>query len=242
MNKKLSAWVGFDPREAACYAVCRHSIRRRLTAPIPVTGISMTHAREQGLYSRPTERRNAQLWDAISNAPMSTEFAITRFLTPHLAGNGLALFMDCDIMARENVMRLFEYVQQDAPKAVWCVKHHFDPPEGVKMDGQMQTRYARKNWSSVMLFDCDHPANERLTVDMINTLPGRDLHRFCWLKDDEIGTLPRRWNVLVGHTELDEDEGEPALVHWTNGAPCMPGFENVPFADEYRAELLRWAC
>lgn len=241
MNKKLSIWIGYDPREIPCYAVCRNSIRRHLTAPVPVNGIIMSQMCGAGLYTRETQRRGEQLWDTISDAPMSTEFAITRFLTPHLAGSGLALFGDCDIMARENVMRLFEYVQGDKRKAVWCVKHHFDPPEGLKMDGQAQTRYARKNWSSVMLFDCDHPANKRLTVDMINTLPGRDLHRFCWLEDDEIGTLPQRWNFLVGHTELDEDEGEPALVHWTDGAPCMPGYEHVEYAEEYRRELVAWA-
>jgi hypothetical protein len=241
VNRKLSIWIGYDPREIPCYVVCRNSIRRRLAAPIPVNGIIMSRMRDAGLYVRETQRRSEQLWDTISDAPMSTEFAITRFLTPHLAGSGLALFMDCDIMARESVMRLFDYVQGDKSKAVWCVKHQFDPPEGLKMDGQAQTRYARKNWSSVMLFDCDHPANKRLTVDMINTLPGRDLHRFCWLEDDEIGTLPRRWNFLVGHTELDEDEGEPALVHWTDGAPCMPGYEHVEYADEYRRELVAWA-
>ena len=237
MSGKLSIYIGYEPREIECFAVCRSSIRRRLTQPVPIRGLVLDEMRRRGFYTRPTEYREGQLWDVISEAPMSTEFAIARFLTPLLAGTGWALFMDCDIMARDNLMRLFEMA--DPEKAVMCVKHHHEPPDDVKMDDQIQTRYKRKNWSSVMLFNCDHPSNRRLTVDLINTVPGRDLHAFCWLEDDEIGELPERWNYLVGHTK---GHGiEPALVHWTNGPPCMPGFEDEEYAEEFREEIKRWA-
>jgi hypothetical protein len=80
------------------------------------------------------------------------------------------------------------------------VKHDHQPTEHWKMDGQFQTRYHRKNWSSVCLFNCDHPANKALTVDLVNSAPGRDLHAFSWLADDLIGELPPEWNWLVGHS------------------------------------------
>lgn len=231
-----SIWIGFDPREAAAYAVAKHSIGKRLTQPIPVHGIVLDRLREQGLYNRPTERRDGRLWDVISEAPMATEFAVSRFLTPILAKKGWALFADCDVLARKSLVRLFDLAN---PKyAVMCVKHRHEPQEGVKMDGQAQTRYARKNWSSVALFNADHPSNKRLTVEMVNTLPGRDLHAFCWLKDEEIGELPAEWNYLVGHTQINE---EPALVHFTDGVPFMPGYEDVPYADEWRTALHQWA-
>lgn len=232
-----SVWIGFDPREAAAFAVAKESMRRRMIQPIPVKGILLDRLREEGLYYRPTDRRDGRLYDVISDAPMSTEFAISRFLTPILAGGGWALFTDCDVMARRSLARLFDLA--DPRYAVMCVKHHHEPPEGVKMDGQAQTRYARKNWSSVALFNCDHPANAGLTVELINTVPGRDLHAFCWLKDEEIGELPPVWNYLVGHTETKED---PALVHFTDGVPFMPGYEHVAYADEWRAALRQWAC
>jgi hypothetical protein len=101
------------------------------------------------------------------------------------------------------------------------------------MDDQLQVRYARKNWSSLMLINHAHPANERLTVEMVNTLPGRDLHRFCWLQDDEIGALPPAWNYLVGHTK---GVCVPKLVHFTDGYPLMPGYENATYADAWRQE------
>jgi lipopolysaccharide biosynthesis glycosyltransferase len=234
-----SAWIGFDPREAAAFAVCKSSIRRRTFAPLPVRGVVLEHLRFRGLYYRPTERRDGRLWDVISDAPMSTEFAIARFLVPHLAGSGWALFLDSDMLVRANLAELFE--QADPSKAVYVVKHKHEPPPGEKMDGQAQVRYARKNWSSAMLFNCDHPANRKLTVELINTVPGRDLHRFCWLKDREIGKLHPEWNYLVGHTKLPRSR-TPKIVHWTEGLPFMPGYENTEYASEFWAELQRWAA
>lgn len=231
-----SVWIGFDPREAAAFAVAKDSMRRRMIQPIPVKGIILDEMREKGFYTRPTERRDGRLWDVISEAPMSTEFAISRFLTPILAKTGWALFADCDVLARRSLARLFDLA--DERYAVMCVKHNHEPPEGVKMDGQAQTRYARKNWSSVMLFNCGHPANRLLTLDMINERPGRDLHAFCWLEDYEIGALPAEWNYLVGHSVTNED---PAIVHFTDGLPFMPGYEDVQYADEWRTALRLWA-
>lgn len=232
----FSVFIGFDPREAACFAVARSSVNRRLTAPWPVRGLVLQDLQARGLYRRPVEVRDGRLFDPISDHPMSTEFAISRFLTPHLAGSGWALFMDCDQMARVNLQaELLPLL--DERYAVMCVKHDHRPAETVKMDGQVQAAYYRKNWSSVMVFNVDHPANRALTLDAVNELPGRDLHRFCWLDDELIGDLPPRFNYLVGHTRLDD----PAIVHWTSGAPCLPGYQGVEYAGEFYQELVRWA-
>jgi lipopolysaccharide biosynthesis glycosyltransferase len=185
------------------------------------------------LYWRPTMRRGHQLWDAISKAPMATEFAISRFLVPHLANTGWALFMDCDVLVRRPLDDIFALA--DPRYAVMCVKHVHEPVATLKMDGQVQTRYPRKNWSSVMAFNCDHPSNRALTLDLINTAPGRDLHRFCWLNDDEIGALPPEWNWLVGHSDPALD---PAIVHYTTGSPRLSGAHiSLPFADEWNVYL-----
>jgi hypothetical protein len=238
-----SIWVGFDPREATAYAVCKYSIQKRMTRPIPVKGVVLDALRERGLYTRPTEVRtyadgSKQIWDVISDAPNSTEFSNSRFLVPHLAGcEGWAVFMDSDILARDNMTKLFQSL--DPKYAVMCVKHEHKQHASLKMDGQLQTLYQRKNWSSVMAFNCGHPANEALTVDLVNTVPGRDLHRFCWLDDDLIGELHPRWNYLVGHSKNDPDG--VGLVHLTNGYPLMRGYEDVIFADEWRREMTAWA-
>jgi hypothetical protein len=234
---KRTVFIGFDPRETAGFAVTRHSARRHGIAPVPTFGLRLAELRAAGLYHRPTSIRDGRLWDDISEAPMSTEFAISRFLVPHLAGGGWALFMDCDMLVRTNLDRLFD--QADPDKAVMVVKHDHRPANDIKMDGQLQTAYARKNWSSVMLINCGHKANRALTPALVNAVAGRDLHRFCWLDDSEIGGLDPKWNFLVGHSDPRID---PAIVHFTDGTPDMPGYEAAPWAEEWRAELMRWAA
>ncbi|WP_292638563.1 hypothetical protein, partial [Mesorhizobium sp.] len=204
VKPKLSIWIGWDPREADAFAVARHSVNRHSIAPIPVRGVVLTDLKTGQLYTRPTRRgADGRLIDELSIRPgydgaISTEFACSRFLVPKLAKSGWALFMDADMLVRRDLLALFNAA--DPSKAVMVVKHDHQPPETVKMDGQAQTKYPRKNWSSVMLFNCDHPSNQRLTTDLINSVPGRDLHAFCWLDDDEIGALDTQWNFLVGHS------------------------------------------
>jgi len=238
MDSPLSIWLGFDTREAVAFAVARFTARRRLNMPIPIYGLVLDQLIKDGLYLRPTERRDGRLWDVISDAPMSTEFAIARFLTPILAKRGWALFMDSDILVRSDLSRLFAEAEHSG-KAVLCVQHNHVPREREKMDGQAQLSYPRKNWSSVMLFNCDHPANKRLTLDLINNAPGRDLHRLCWLDDSEIGALDPRWNWLVGASPGGTD---PGVVHFTQGFPLMPGYENQPYAEDWREALAAWAA
>lgn len=215
MKKKI--FIGWDSREPMAYDVARRSFLRR-TEPdsLQVIPIEIKHMDQ---LTRPIERRpDGTMWDPISQAPMSTEFAISRFLTPYLARGGWALYVDCDVLCLADVAELFALA--DPKFAVMCVKHEEQPgATGVKMDGQIQTAYARKNWSSVVLWNCDHPSNKALTIEMINTVPGRDLHRFSWLKDEEIGELPREWNYLVAASPAIA--GEKKLLHFTLGGPWL---------------------
>lgn len=231
-----SIFIGYDDRFGDAFAICRQSIRRHAESDIPIHALCLRELRDAGLYWRPHSTRDGQMWDDISDAPMATQFANSRFLTGKLAGSGWALFLDCDILSRTAIDRLFALA--DDKYAVMVVKHpNYVPAEVTKMDGQTQTRYQRKNWSSVMLINADHPAHERLTPDMINSLPGRDLHRFAWLNDDEIGELPPEWNWLEGISRPDID---PALCHFTRGIPTLPGYETSAYAGEWFEERSMW--
>lgn len=224
-------FIGWDTREITAFDVCRWSLARRCSHPVSVYPIMEKSLRHAGLYTRPHETKEGRLWDTISKAPMSTEFAITRFLTPYLAQGGWALFIDCDMLVLGDISDLFK--KADPKYAVQVVKHLHIPEETEKMDGQIQTAYPRKNWSSVMLFNCDHPANRNLTLDAINTLPGRDLHAFSWLKDEEIGSLPLDWNYLV---DVSPEIDRPLLAHYTLGTPDMPGYEKGQWAEKWWLE------
>ncbi len=225
-------FIGWDPRELAAWNVAQFSLNEHASQRPDVTRLALPELVANGLYTRPTSYpSNGGYWDEISQAPMSTGHAIARFLVPYLCGyDGLALFCDGDVLFRDDVTKLFALA--DPKVAVQVVQHHYAPTQTTKMDGQAQTSYHRKNWSSVVLFNCGHPENRALTLDLVNTVPGRDLHRFCWLDDAEIGHLPARWNVLVGHSAYDE---QAALVHFTSGLPNMPGYEHQPYADEWHA-------
>ena len=236
-------FIGYDRREHDAFAVAVHSIKRHLQAPVPIRGLMLSEMQKAGLYRRPTKRDGGALIDLLSvtdgyKATMSTEHANARFLVPHLtelrSDNVWSLFMDCDMLARCDLSTVFDGL--DESKALYCVQHDFAPTETVKMDGQVQSRYARKLWSSFMIFNCGHPANARLTLQLINTAPGRDLHRLCWLDDDEIGALDPSWNWVHGHSD---PAIEPRMVHFTAGLPDMDGYHDVPFADAWRAELVQ---
>lgn len=238
----MQIYIGYDSPHPSAFAVAAQSFQ-----PHRVHGLHLPTLREQGLYWRPTETKSINgiptLWDVISDAPMSTEFAISRFLSVALAKNsanfpgGPVLFADCDVMLRRSLSELEAIVRADDSKAVWCVQHDQQGGADSKMDGRIQTFYARKNWSSVMVFNSLHPANDWLTPENVNRVPGRDLHRFCWLRDEEIGALPPEWNWLVG---VNEPMADPALVHWTLGGKWLAGFEDVPFGDEWSSLLSQW--
>lgn len=212
----LTIVAGWDFRELTGCNVCQFSAIRRTTEPLRFVPLMERVLRHKGLYRRPHEQRNGQTWDVISDAPMATSFANSRFLAPWLAeGSEWALSCDfADMLFLDDPAKLFALA--DDQFAVQVVKHRHEPPESTKMDEQIQTRYARKNWSSVILWNLTHPANQHLTLAMVNELPGRDLHAFCWLEDHEIGALPGSWNHLVG---FDLDDATPSLLHYTAGTP-----------------------
>ena len=230
----ISTWIGYDPREERAFAVARKSIRRRVSKHMALRGLYLSVLRDAGLYTRPTEVREGRLWDVISEAPMATEFAISRFLVPHLGRKGWALFLDGDVMARADLWGLFR--QADSSKACMVVKHQNYATSAMKMDNQVQSPYARKNWSSVMLWNCQHPGTRVLTPEYVNTKRGLWLHQFTWLDDRDIGELDHEWNHLVG---VQPPNPRAKLAHFTNGCPDMPGYEHCEFADEWRAELAR---
>lgn len=231
MPKPLTVYVGYDQRERRAYEVAAASLERHASLPVRVVPLDQVRLRARGLYSRQWYPDDAgRPRDAIDHRPFSTEFAFTRFLVPLLHQVGAALFVDCDVLFRRDVVELLDLF--DPRYAAQVVKHDHVPRNAVKMDGQAQEVYERKNWSSVVLWNADHHGNDRLTLECVNRRHGGWLHGFRWLADEEIGGLPFEWNWLEGASHPLED---PALVHFTNGGPWFPGYGDVAFADEWRS-------
>jgi lipopolysaccharide biosynthesis glycosyltransferase len=229
----MKVFIGYDSREPEAYAVAESSLLRRASIPVSVTPLNAQRLAEHGLLRRPTDLRG-QRYDIPSNATASTEFAISRFLVPFLAQTGWALFVDSDVVFLGDVAEL--QALADPRYAVMCVQHTDLHAAGLKMDQQVQTIYQRKNWSSVMLFNCDHPANRRLSLVDVQERRGFDLHQFYWLHDAEIGALPAEWNWLVG---VQEKPATPKIAHFTLGGPFLPGWQGAEHDEIWYAESVQ---
>ena len=213
----IKVFIGYDTREAVAFSVLAHSIYTRASMPVSVSPLMLTAL--TGAMTR--ERHPLQ----------STDFAFSRFLVPYLCDyQGWALFMDCDMLMREDIARL--WALRDDTYAVQVVKHDHRPREETKFLGQKQTAYPKKNWSSVMLFN--NARCQSLTREYVNAASGLDLHQFKWLPDEAlIGGLPGQWNHLVGY---DAASTAAALAHFTLGGPYFEEYRDCEFADEWRAE------
>lgn len=207
--------MGYDNSEVKAYEVACKSLAK--VSDLRAEPLKADRLASSGLLRRSVDTRGG-LYDLPSNAPCSTEFAVSRFLVPILCQTGWAMFTDCDVVFLDDPLNIRQYL--DPLKAVMVVKHNQDGG-GLKMVDKVQTSYRRKNWSSVMVFNCDHPANKRLSLQDVNERPGRDLHAFYWLHDDEIGELDCEWNWLVN---CQERPLVPRIAHFTQGGPWLEGW------------------
>jgi hypothetical protein len=203
----IPVFIGWDARETIAWHVLAHSLITNSSEPLALTPIG------NDTLPRSVWWRGRGLHD-------STDFSNARFLVPALQNfTGWAVFMDCDMVGKADLAKL--WAQRDERYAVMCVKHNHVPRETTKFLGAAQSTYSRKNWSSLMLLNCAHPA--ALTIQEANTLPGLDLHGFQWCEDDEIGELKGLWNVLVTpelqHPEPIKEPEEADLLHFTLGGP-----------------------
>lgn len=226
-------FVGHDGREAIATEICELSMRAASSTPLCIQRLTEPALRHIGIYRREwTMTPTGQKVDSRDRKPFSTDFSFTRFMVPALMQHrGWALFCDSDFLWLGDVDELFG--QADEDMAVMVVKHGPLSETGTKMDGMSQLPYFRKNWSSLILWNCGHPSNQRLTPYQVNSMPGQWLHGFSWLEDGEIGEIPGTWNWLSG-IDPQPASGDPKAVHFTRGIPDMPGYEGSPYAEHWR--------
>ena len=213
MNNSLTLVVGFDQREAISYHTFCQSVLEK--ASIPVRFIPLAEN---------TLRFYRERHENISN-----RFIFSRFLTPYLTDyKGIAVFADGDMVCQVDIAELAAMF--DPAKAVQLVQHNYRTKAATKYLNNTNVNYPRKNWSSMVLFNCEHPSNRVLTPAYIEENDGAHLHRFAWLKDDEIGALPQEWNWLA--TEYD-DNPNAKIIHYTLGTPCFRDYKSASMADEW---------
>lgn len=241
MPEPFQVFVGWDSREQVASEVAAHSIRKRTHSPVNIQFLKHRELREKGLFRRKwsLDADTGNFRDDNDGKPFSTEFSHTRFLVPSLMNfKGWALFIDADMIFLSDIAKLFAL--SDDRFAAMCVKHKHDVThDAVKMDDRPQHSYYRKNWSSFVLWNCSHPANQVLTKEYVNYATGTDLHSFSWLHEALIGSLPITYNYISGVSPKlpPEAGGRPSVVHYTDGGPWFENCRDVPYAqywlDEY---------
>ena len=215
---RLTIYIGWDSREPIAADVCKYSILAHASIPVKIVYLKQAELRKAGFYTRPVDELG------------STEFTFTRFLTPSINSfSGWAMFVDCDFVFQDDVAKLLHVAKSNQDKAIHVVQHDYQPTETVKMDGQRQHLYPRKNWSSLIMFNCDHPDVKKLDRTVVNKESGAYLHRFEWLDDTVIGNLEPEWNWLVGWYKEPRD-GKPKALHYTLGGPWFEEYENCEYA------------
>lgn len=203
--------IGFDQREAIAYHVFCQSIINKSSLP---------------LMFMPLALNNLTMYSEI-HTDGSNNFIYSRFLTPYLFNfDGWAIFADGDMVCNEDIAEL--WALRDELKAVIVVPHNYKTKASQKYLGNKNENYPRKNWSSVILWNCGHPKNKVLTPSFISNQTGAFLHRFQWLEDHDIGFMPKEWNWLAIEYE---DNYDAKLIHYTLGTPCFNQYRNTAMAD-----------
>lgn len=218
MTDTIPVYIGYDPRESVAFHVCANSIIRHSTTPVSIHPLSLNLL----------QRSYQELHQDGSN-----QFIYSRFLVPWLQGyHGWAIFIDGDMLLRDDITQLWDLRRMDCD--VMVIKHDYKTKSAVKYLGSSNQDYPRKNWSSVILWNCGNFPNRKLTPEFVQKQPGSFLHRFSWLEDERIGSLPPEWNWLP-----DEYGANPnaKLLHWTLGTPCFDEFADAPQAQEWHQEL-----
>ena len=223
----LNVFIGHDSAYPTVSEVCAFSMKTRSSIDFELNFLRLQELSSTGQYWREA--------DPLA----STEFTYLRYLVPFLCDySGLALYCDNDFLWQDGVHHLL--AERAGESALCCVQHDHRPVETVKMDGKLQTVFPRKNWSSLMLFDCRHPAHKALTPHIVSTAPAAYLHQLQWLEDEQIGNLSNRWNWLEGWYS-DQPDVRLGAIHFTRGGPWLESEQQFGFADLWRNEHRRWS-
>ena len=213
MSEKINIVVGFDQREAVAYHAFTQSVIEKSSLPVSFIPLAIN-----SLYEY-KETHNDR----------SNDFVYSRFLTPFLNDfRGWAIFADGDMICKADIKELWDL--RDDTKAVLVVKHNYQTKSFKKYLGNINENYPKKNWSSLILWNCEHPKHKILTPEYIAKQTGKYLHRFSWLKDHDIGEIPKEWNWLAIEYPINL---EAKLIHYTLGTPCFKDFRETDMATKW---------
>lgn len=242
-NNCYHIFVGYDEREHEVFQVCKHTLEKNSSVPIKVHKLHHKPLRDAGFFKREWKiDQKGQYHDLVDERPFSTQFTFTRFLLPELWNtindpnkSPLIMFVDCDFLYLSDIGKMFKEIEDyktryGARHGVYCVQHNYEPNNTKKMDNVEQSKYNKKLWAAMMVFDMEFKGNEKLTADVVNTSSGRDLMQLFWLNDvSEIGQIDEKWHFIPNHSE--KNTNEISAIHYTEGGPWFPNYRNCKYGN-----------
>ena len=220
MSNIIKIYTGWDVREEIGWHVFTSSVLQRTVQPVSFI---------------PLNAGMAGITRVGTNA-----FTYSRYLIPYLEGySGRVMFVDgADMLCLADIKELWDLY--DSSCAVQVVPHNYTSKNHLKYIGtSMEARnedYPRKNWSSVMLMNCAHPAWRKINPDTIDKLNTTSLHRLSHIDERYIGFLPFTWNWLVGEYGFDPTI---KLAHFTLGIPSFPYYKNCDYSEQWWEQYKR---
>lgn len=236
-------FVGYDEREHEVFQVCKHTLEKYSSVPIKVHKLHHKPLRDMGLLTREWKiDSRGQYIDLVDGRPFSTQFTFSRFLLPEIwksindpNKSPLVMFVDCDFVYLKDIGLMFQKIEDQKNRfgtrhAVYCVQHDYKPDNTVKMDGIEQSKYNKKLWAAMMVFDMDHAKNHLLDSETVNTATGRDLMQMFWVDDNtEIGRIAEEWHFIPSHSERNTND--IAAIHYTEGGPWFPNYRTCKYGN-----------
>jgi hypothetical protein len=239
-NETPVVFIGYDDRQPKAYKVCEESIRDNCSTDVVIYPLDHKDLRRKGLFTREwgVNVNTGNNYDLKDDLPFSNHFSHTRFLTPGYSDwlgvrDPLVMFVDLDFIFLSDVNELFNRCDlHDNRHPIHCVKHEYNPENKLKMDQQVQTKYPRKLWTSLMMFDKREPEiGKELSIDKVNKAKLSDLHRLNWVAPTRIGEIFESWNFIPGHSESRSQFID--AIHYTEGLPNVPGYETSKYSRLY---------
>jgi lipopolysaccharide biosynthesis glycosyltransferase len=216
-QEKIRIAVGYDPKESIAYHTFCNSLICNSSSPLEILPLHLPNLKN---YKE-------------NHSDGSNNFIYTRFLVPYLCNfDGWCIYADGDMICNEDIAKLWRL--KNNQKAIQVVKHDYKTKQNIKYFGKLNENYPKKNWSSLILWNCSHIANKVLSPEFVSKMDGKFLHRFEWLKSEEIGDIPKEWNWLAIEYE---DNYDAKIIHYTLGTPCLLEYRKTSMSDIWMKEF-----
>lgn len=201
-------YVGWDCRDPRALDVCLFSIQRHASDLVEIVSL---------------KPKSVTALCGPDPDPQRAKQALARYLVPALNSfEGWAAFVSSDVLFQADIYDLWKH--RDPRYAVMGVPATESDAPGAPLR------------SSLLLWNCGHPANRSLTPEMVASQEAETLAEFGWLQRNMIGALPSAWCWREGASDPDL---APKAIEFAPRKPWISEEDLCRYADRWQDEAER---